>query len=86
MTKFSWNAAISGGPSVTNHFSPLVMLKYSRSDGYGTLSLALGHSHDLPFHLLVAQGHNLVLSPQDLDLLSQSITGAIAEDRRSPTI
>jgi hypothetical protein len=56
LIKFSRNVAISGDPSVTNHCSPLVMFKCSRSDGYGFLTLALGLSHDLPFHFSTSRG------------------------------
>lgn len=54
--------------SVTNHCPPHVTLQSSKSDGQGVLTLALGHSYDLPLLPLAAQGKNLVLSPQDLDL------------------
>ena len=47
----------------TNHSSPLVTLKCSRSDGYGALLLALGHSYNLAFHLSAVRGHVPILSP-----------------------
>ena len=70
---FSQNVAIFGGPPVTNHHSPTITFKCSRSDGYGFhggLTLALGHSHDLAFHLLTARGQNLVSLTKEANLRS----------------
>jgi hypothetical protein len=88
LTKFIQNVAISGGPFVTNHCSPLVMFKCSRSDGYGILTLALGHSHNLPFHFLAARGQNLeIQSPktkcQCRGLNSHSLRGSSVKDQSS---
>ena len=71
LTKFSQNVVISSGPSVTNHCSPLVTLKCSRSNGYGALTLAHGRSHDLAFHFSAARGQNLVSLKREMSQRSQ---------------
>lgn len=72
LIKFSQNAAISGGPSITNHCSPLVTFKCSRSDGYGILMLALGRSHNRAFHFSAAWGQNLVSLTKEMNQQSRS--------------
>ena len=42
LIKFSWNVAISGGPSITNHCSSLVMFKFSRSPNLFPDSKSMG--------------------------------------------
>lgn len=81
---------LSGGTPITNYQSPAIIPQCSRSDGYGVLMLALGRSHDLPFHFSVARGQNLERqSPtakcQCRGLNYHSLQGSSIEDQSSTT-